>query len=574
MTAENRVRWTPVASVPCGLLVVLIGTLVARADEPGARWVYLQQNLQVTENLPQIETVLRRAGKAGYNGVVLADYKLNILDRVPDHYFQNAARFRKICRELQLEIIPAVCRFGYSSGILAHDPNLAEALPVQQTPFVVRGDRVLPEGAAALLDGPFEERRGHAFAGWSFQDDPGSGTFADETVRHGGQASLRIENPPGVRANRRVSKLVKVRPWSQYHASAWIRTADFESASDTRMSAMSPAGRVLSHSNLGVRRDQDWTQHHIIFNSLDNSEVRFYLGAWDCGGGKMWLDDVRLVEEPLVNLVRRPGCPLLVRDADGQASYEEGRDFAPLRDARLGVTPWPGEFDVYHEPPVLRLLPGSRIRDGQHLQVSFYHAVTIYDGQVPCSLSEPKTFEIIEDQVRRVAKLFQPKMYFLSHDEIRVAGWSEPERQAGLTAGQQLAANVRRCVQIIRRIQPDARLCIWSDMFDPSHNAVQDFYLVNGDLAGSWEGLSPDMTVVNWNSGKPEQSLPFFAGRGHPQVLAGYYDGPPERIRDWLAAGRGLKDPPGVMYTTWRGDFSQLEAFAEHAWGQPRAAVR
>ena len=81
-------------------------------------------------------------------------------------------------------------------------------------------------------------------------------------------------------------------------------------------------------------------------------------------------------------------------------------------------------------------------------------------------------------------------------------------------------------------------------MFDPSHNAVKDFYLVNGDLAGSWEGLPQDMIIVNWNSGKPAQSLPFFAQRGHVQVLAGYYDGPPDRIRDWLAAGRNLKRHP------------------------------
>ena len=569
MTIGKHVRWA--SSAFAGY--VLMSVLAAQAAEPEFRWVYLQQNLQVTENLPKIETTLRRAAKAGYNGVVLADYKLNILDRVPDHYFKNAGRFRELCRELKLEVIPAVCSFGYSSGILAHDPNLAEALPVRQTPFVVHGDVAKLERGGTLVTGDFENRRGHAFSGWSFQDEPGSGTFADDAVRHGGQSSLRIENPPGARGNRRVNKLAKVRPWGQYHASAWIRTQGFESAGSTRMFAMSPAGRVLSHSNLGVRRDQEWTEHHVVFNSLDNSEVRFYLGVWDCGGGKLWIDDVRLVEEPLVNLVRRPGCPLLVQDVDGQTIYVEGRDFAELHYPQLGATPWKGEFDIYHQPPVLRLLPGSRIRDGQHLHVSYYHAVTIYDRQVPCSLSEPKVFEVVEDQVRRVEELFRPDTYFLSHDEIRVAYWSEPERQSGRTAGQQLAANVHRCCEIIRRINPQARLGIWSDMFDPSHNAVKDFYLVNGDLAGSWEGLPQDMIIVNWNSGQPAQSLPFFAQRGHVQVLAGYYDAPPDRIRDWLAAGRNLNGIRGVMYTTWRGDFSQLETFAEYAWGHRTAAV-
>ena len=34
---------------------------------------------------------------------MLADYQLNILDRVPEHYFQNARKFKQICDELKLE---------------------------------------------------------------------------------------------------------------------------------------------------------------------------------------------------------------------------------------------------------------------------------------------------------------------------------------------------------------------------------------------------------------------------------------------------------------------------------------
>jgi hypothetical protein len=185
-------------------------------------------------------------------------------------------------------------------------------------------------------------------------------------------------------------------------------------------------------------------------------------------------------------------------------------------------------------------------------------------------LTEPKVFEVLKDQIRRVNELFSPRTYFLSHDEIRVANWSEPEMASGRTAGEQLAENVRRSVEIVRQISPDARLCIWSDMFDPAHNARDNFYLVNGDLAGSWEGLPKEMIVVNWNSGHPEESLPSFARRGHKQVLAGFYDSPPERIAGWIAAAAQDGGPRGVMYTTWRGDFSQVEAFAERAWGGER----
>jgi hypothetical protein len=534
------------------------------------RWLYLQQNLQVTENVPKVELLLRRAAKAGYNGVVLADYKLNVLDRVPDQYFRNAERFKAICKELNLEIIPAVMPFGYSDGILAHDPNLAEGLPVKNAPFTVRGDTAAPsDGQRNLVPGEFEEYKKDQFVGWGFQDEPGAGTFVDTSVKHTGKASLRIENPKGSSGNRRVNKRLKVRPWSQIHASAWIKTQDFESTGSARMFAMSTSGRVLSHSNLGVEKNQDWTQHDIVFNSLDEDEVLFYSGVWDCEGGKMWLDDIRVTEEPFVNLVRRPACPLLVQDESGKVTYTEGRDFVELHDLKLGTVPYAGSFNVYHKPPVLKLTKDSRIRDGQKLMVSYYHTVTVHDNQVACSLSDPKVFTIVNDQVRRVQKLFEPKTYFLSHDEIRVANWSQPEMQSGKSAGLLLAENVRQCVKIIRDINPQAKLCIWSDMFDPHHNAVKEFYLVNGDLTGSWEGLPKDMLIVNWNSGQPTKSLSFFADRGHPQVLAGYYDAPPEKIRDWQATGKDLKGIRGAMYTTWQSNFSDLEIFAHAAWGQP-----
>ena len=551
------------------LLLTVSLPLAVAAERPTRRWLYLKQNLQVTENMPKVEEILRRAAKVDYNGVVLADYKLNILDRVPRHYFQNAEKLKSLCQELQLEIIPTVAPFGYSSGILAHDPNLAEALPVKHAPLVVRGNVALPPDAGRnLVPGDFDDYQGHQFSGWKLQDEPGTGTFVDTAVKHSGHAALRIENPPQSTGKRRVSKRLAVRRWTQFHASVWIRTHDFQSASDTRMFALGPTGRILSRSNLGVQPNQEWTQHHIVFNTLDSDYIQFYAGVWDSQSGQLWMDDLRLEEEPFVNLVRRPGCPLTVQDAAGTTTYAEGRDFEQLVDPQLGNSPYAGEFDVYHTPPQLKLIEGSRIRDGQALRVSFYHTVTIYDGQVACSLSEPKVFEIVKDQVERVQDLFAPRTFFLSHDEIRVANWSQPEVQAAKPAGAVLADNVRRCVQIVHKINPDARLCIWSDMFDPHHNAVNDFYLVNGDLSGSWNGLPADMTIINWNGEHAAKSLPFFAQRGHSQVLAGYYDGPPDSIRDWQAAGKSLSGIDGAMYTTWKSNFSDLEKFAAAAWGQ------
>jgi hypothetical protein len=558
------------------LLTICCGALRGTAAEPiERRWVYLQMNLQVRENVDGAEEILKRAADAGYNGVVLADYKLNILDRVPEFYFDHARRFKARADELGIEVIPAVASVGYSDGLLAHDPNLAEGIPVRDAPFVVRGGvaRLAREEDNLLPGGGFEEHRNHAAAGWGFQDAAGKASFIDTSERHGGKSSLRWDDPgrnsQESSGNARVSRPVKVSPWRQYHASIWIKTSEYAAAGSVRMFVIGADGRTLSHSNLGVQRDQEWTQHHVVFNSVANEEVRFYCGTWGGGSGTLWMDDVELHETAFVNLLRREGCPLTVSDGRG-TTYEEGRDFAELRDPHMGQTPWAGNFDVWHEPPQLKLLPGSRIREGQELHVGFAHTVTIYDNQVTCCLAHPNVFEVIEGQVRLVQQLFAPRTYFLSHDEIRVANWCESCRREGRTAGQLLAENVRQCVAAIRRVNADAQLCIWSDMFDPHHNARDGFYLVNGDLAGSWEGLPEGMVVVNWNHGQASRSLPFFGARGHAQVLAGFYDHDPRSIADWQAKGESVRGVNGAMYTTWRGDFSQLEAFAKAAWGGQR----
>jgi hypothetical protein len=205
---------------------------VTADDTLPRRWVYLQ----VPENVDRAKDILTRAAAAGYNGVVLADYKLNILDRVPEFYFDHARAFREHAESLGIEIIPTVAPMGYSDGLLAHNPNLAEGMPVREAEFIVRdGKAVLVQPEILLLPGgSFEEHRDHAVAGWSFQDAVGTASFVDAEVKHSGNSSLRWENPGSnateTGGNARVSQRVHVGPWEQYHLSVWIKTEDYESA--------------------------------------------------------------------------------------------------------------------------------------------------------------------------------------------------------------------------------------------------------------------------------------------------------------------------------------------------------
>jgi hypothetical protein len=155
------------------------------------------------------------------------------------------------------------------------------------------------------------------------------------------------------------------------------------------------------------------------------------------------------------------------------------------------------------------------------------------------------------------------KGYMMSHDEIRVLNWCAACQKRGLDAGPLLADNVRTCANILREVNPGGRIYVWSDMFDPNHNAHDDYYLVRGDLTGSWLGLDSDITIVPWYFEKRAPSLKFFADRGHRQVIAGYYDHAPEQAADWLVAAKPYPGVEGIMYTTWEHNYADLERFAE-----------
>ncbi len=535
-------------------------------------WFYLPTNLLVEKNVDSDIALLQRAAKAGYNGVLLTDSKFMRWDSLPAKYFENVRKVRQACRDNKLECIVAVCPMGYGEGILGRDPNLAEGIPVIDAPFVVKDGKLIPaDDSAGLENGGFEKFKGDAPVGWGFVDQPGKISFADTAVKCEGRSSLRMQdidkNDPQ-HGHGRVHQKLAVKPFRYYHVSVMVKTQDFASAHEVSVKVLAKGGQSLQHVEPQVAPTQDWKRIDVCFNSLDNTEVNFYLGVWGGKGGKIWWDDVRIEPAGLVNVVRRDGAPLKMTSEDGQTVYAEGKDFAPIGDPKMGTTPWAGGYTVWHELPTVTIPAGSRLKEGQRVLLSYYHTAIIHGDQVMCCMSEPKVYDILRWEVEQVQKNVQPDGFFMSHDEIRVQGWDESCTKRNLTPGQVLADNVKKCTAIIRQAAPGKPIYVWSDMFDPYHNAGKtgSYYLVKGDgpWYGSWEGLDKDVVVCNWHghaAGRLE-SLKHFADRGHKQILAGYYDGPVDRIDAWLADAAKAGGVTAVMYTTWRNDYSNLEKFA------------
>jgi hypothetical protein len=543
--------------------MLLLGCASAEPGKPAReltkRWLFVWREMTDPAEVDRTIALFPRAEKAGYNAVVLTN------EIAPG----KVEELKAAAQQHHLALIPIVM-----GG--PQDRNYMEGVPVKEALFVAHGgtatfQRDPPITAGGLRTPPlvvpggdFENVRGDHFLDWTFQDNEGRSIFADHQVVHGGKTSVRMENigashPAG---NCRFSQKLTLRPFRQYHITVWTKTEDLRPA-EAEVKVLTPdSGRSVSFQTFGIRRTEDWTRHDLAFNTLRNSDVMLYMGVWGGGTGKLWWDDLSIEEIGLVNVLRRPGCPVSVHGENGVV-YEEGRDFEAIRDPNLH--PW----QAYHEMPPIRLTANTRIKEGERLRVSYYHPLIVYEDRLNGCLSEPKIFEWWREEVKQADEMFHPPAFFMSHDEIRIINWCALCQSRHLTPGELLADNVHRAAQVIRDLRPDAEIWVWNDMFDPMHNAVDDYYACNGTLRGSWKGLDPGIGIVNWHGGLKGKNCQFFADLGEKQVLAGYYDGDEDGagIAEWLKNTEGVPGIVGAMYTTWGSNYDAMEAWAKRAWG-------
>jgi len=385
-------------------------------------------------------------------------------------------------------------------------------------------------------------------------------TLADTSTTHGGASSLRIDGGSG---NARIMQTLDVVPQRQVQVSYWLKTDALVTGTPVVVLIGTDSGHIHNYNSFSVAETQDWTQYQVAVNTGDQSQLNLYLGIWDASAGTAWFDDVSVTETALVNLVRRDGAPLVATGPGGTALVE-GVDLNPIADPLSGPD---GSFDDFHTPPLPTVPAGSSLAPGDTVTVDHYAVAPVYGYQVGACLTEDAVWTWIDENLQAMDGVVPPEVgLMLQYDEMRHLNSCHGCASLGLSAGELLAWHIEEALAVVRAARPDARLAIWSDMFDPYHNATEGpYYLVEGALTGSWEGLDDEVLVLNWNGGSRPDSLAWFADRGHRQVVAGYYDsgdGASSAAAE-VADAAGTAGLVGYMYTTWSDDYDELEAYAE-----------
>jgi len=549
------------------------------------RWVYFAGDIVSSPAVyDKLIAVMKRAKALGYNGIALnggggAAYSVMQDPRpgsMPSKYRAVFAAAAKAAEETQIELIP----IGGGMEVPGiRDASLLEAMPATNTPFLVEGANAYPIGDALIKDSEDDKsfELDPPAAAWRLID---SSTTYDTTVHRNGQRSVKFtqKNPAGFS---RVFREVKLRKHAAFRMSFWMRSENYDGklriqimdapldAAPIYQNASSDLGftSVLngwSKNVLPATQDQ-WVKYSIDFNTGNNEIARIWIGTWTNSAtqsGAAWLDDIEIKEIGLAHAIRRDSLPITVSSEDGSIVYVEGKDY---------------KVDIES----LQIPQTTSIRPGQRLAVTAYQSAQnmISMFGTPANSCNGRYFEIQAENYRQIVDLLSQNQVtpsekiFLYYDENRVFNWDPSCKTT--TAGGYLRDTFLGHQNAILKVNPNAELFVWHDMFDPNANAIEKYWAVNGSLKDSSDGILERTTVVNWTNSKkghPVESLKFFSDKKRKQIIAGYYDDEtPEldEMRAWLAAldtaeSQGVTGVNGFMYTTFTGKFDDLEAVTKY----------
>jgi hypothetical protein len=576
---------------PLSLLVLLVisaaACFVAGAQQKKIypdRWLYLNTHIHSDKDMEATLDLIRTAAAHGLTAIVLPG--MDRLSLASPEYLARLVKIKEVADANHMEVIPEGFGIKYGGAPLKIDKNLAEGLLVKNALYVAKGDTALfvADSPAKLLNGGFEKFDGNRFRGFTTQDEPGKLTFVDTSVSHSGKASLRIENfgeikavkpdhpvtpldasgqrDPAMDGVAKISQVIRVKPYRCYRVTAWVKTEDVKPAKLFSIKAFTPDNRDLAlYDAVAPSPISGWRQVTTSFNSWYADRIDLTFGVFKGINGKVWVDDVEVEEVGLINVIRRDGAPLTVRDEKTGMVYEEGRDFAAVTDPNL-------DFRWSHPMPSIHLLPGGRIHDGTRLRVSYYHGTMIYadeDHEVPICPSLAKVREIWKQQFPLIEKYLAPKRYFLDiGDEQRALNRDESCKHRKISAAALVGDTAQWLYDQVHAVNPNAQVLVWSDMFDPNHNALKKYFLVDGSLVGTWKYVPKNMGIMCWYFDQRKASLEFFSSHGFKTFSSAGPDSTAlDNPKGWLTVMDTTPGATGIMYTTWSGDFKLVAPFGD-----------
>jgi putative membrane-bound dehydrogenase-like protein len=189
-------------------------------------------------------------------------------------------------------------------------------------------------GENLLANASFEEMDGEFPARWRPRTYSGQAQHGvDEKVFRTGKRSIRISSEDG--SDTSMFTNVEVKPGTTYRLAAWIKTEGVRGAMGALLNVHMLSQEQGTTSR--VRRDSDWEEVELIFNSggARQLSINALFGGWGRSRGTAWYDDLSLTEV----VYGFPGDePLKPADAErGRVVFHEHPIASCLRCHKVGT---------------------------------------------------------------------------------------------------------------------------------------------------------------------------------------------------------------------------------------------
>lgn len=536
-----------------GVLGVLVA-LSARADGDDWRWIFYSHSCTTAEQLAKGKEFVDRAARAGMNGMLVGNL---------DDIWRQGAGAKNCLRELKayaeekgVELVPHCWPIG-GYGVLSNVyPGILESTLLKGMPFEAKDDEIVSVMDATPIANPALEEYDVAenrVRGW-VTDMPGIASFVDPDGGHDGKPAVRFEPGPDKEPGRhsRLMQKIQLKSGRRYRFSGWVRGTGLHMYFHPIKLQVIPDGAPDASRGLPLAKgDEDWHRLSVEFTTGSSGVVHVYAGSWGATQGKLWLSDFSLEEIGITELSQRKSAPRRLRNAETGVVYREGVDWR-LKDVKRG------------DEVRLERLEGGAIRPGDKLLFDCF--VVAHAGakfQVATCMSDPRLYDGLKLSAAAIQELLRPKVWLLSLDEIMCGGTCELCKVRKTDMAHILGECVTRMHAIIKAEDPDARIFVWSDMFDPNHNARDGVGACRGTFEGVVDLIPKDIGLMLWYGEKLDKSVSYFAARGRCFMGSICCDGKncEETVRVWkekLAPQPGLR---GFMYTTWLNDYSKVGVF-------------
>lgn len=553
-----------VGSIAFLLLSAVVPPHAAAKNVFTRRWVKVDVNINSDEKVDSALSIMKIAAGAGYNLVRFQATGFPIMTKLGEPKLKRLRRAASETRKLGLHIMPGT--FHQSEPAYADLQN-AEGLPVKGTKFVVNGAvaRAVDDSAYGFKNPGFESWHDNLPdmpKEWQPKGlTPGKELFIDKVIKHSGNASMRVEIPNSTTPA--LVQRIAIKPWRAYRISVWIKTSNVTRPHGIGVEVYHMNRPYLNpRGHRGVAANQNWRRYSWEFCSLTAVGAKFRLALTAHGwrtSGTVWFDDIEIHEVGLHNTLTRSTTPVTVRSESGK-TYTEGTDYVVEKERLL-------------------IPDGSAIQSGDVLRVTWYLIADMDTKPATSSYCHNGSWQAQSDIVKGIFDNIGPIYgWFIKFCEWRVSFWDPACHAQHRNAGEYMGWVAKRSVQMLREFNPKIETIIGNATFDPYHNALESYYMVNGSVHGSWSTMDSATIVGNWHAGRKDQSVRFFAGKDTTfptwprkqafSVQQGHV-GPWLDLLDRLESeyGDDVKDMfVGVGYVTWGNvgnNFSNIVSMAE-----------